>query len=151
MSSSSSAHRSDMEIATLVMAFIAGALAVPVFHQMLFLVFHLAGMLPAPFSMEPTKPFGVPNIISISFWGGVWGVVFALTLPRWFSGMAYWIASAVIGGVALTLVFMYVVWPIKIGGLPPFLPLFILGFLLNAAWGIGWALFLALFERMRGA
>jgi hypothetical protein len=140
-----------MEIATLVMAFIAGALAVPVFHQMLFLVFHLAGMLPAPFSMEPTKPFGVPNIISISFWGGVWGVVFALTLPRWFSGMAYWIASAVIGGVALTLVFMYVVWPIKIGGLPPFLPLFILGFLLNAAWGIGWALFLALFERMRGA
>jgi hypothetical protein len=25
-----------------------------------------------------------------------------------------------------------------------------IGFLLNAAWGIGWALFLALFERLRG-
>ena len=150
MSSSSSAHRSDMEIATLVMAFIAGALAVPVFHQMLFLVFHLAGMLPAPFSMEPTKPFGVPNIISISFWGGVWGVVFALTLPRWFSGTAYWIAALVAGGVALTLVYMFVVVPLKTGHLPgDMVGLFIIGFLLNAAWGIGWALFLALFERLR--
>jgi hypothetical protein len=45
-----------------------------------------------------------------------------------------------------------VVWPIKIGGLPPDMAgLFVIGFLLNAAWGIGWALLLALFERMRGA
>jgi len=29
--------------------------------------------------------------------------------------------------------------------------LFIIGFLLNAAWCIGWALFLLWFERMRGA
>ena len=40
--------------------------------------------------------------------------------------------------------------PLKIGGLPPnMIGLFVIGFLLNAAWGIGWALFLALFERLR--
>ena len=137
--------------ATLVLAFIAGALAVPVFHQILLLVLYVAKIVPfAPFNWTPTKPFGIPDIISISFWGGVWGVIFALTVRRWFSGTAYWIAAAVIGGVVLTLVFMFMVWPLKIGGLPPdMVGLFVIGFLLNAAWGIGWALFLELFERLR--
>ncbi len=153
--SSPSVHASgtDTSMAALVMAFIAGVVAVPVFHQILLGLLHIAGIVPfAPFDWSPTKPFGVPGWISISFWGGVWGVVFALTVRRWFSGVAYWIASAVIGGVALTLVFMFVVWPLKIGGLPPdMVGLFIIGFLLNAAWGIGWALFLLLLERMRVA
>lgn len=153
--SSTSVHAGGMQlsVATLAMAFIAGVLAVPVFHQILLLVFHLAGIVPfAPFDMTPTKPFGVPAVISISFWGGVWGVIFALTLPRWFSGASYWIAAVIAGGVALTLVFMFVVWPLKVGGLPPNMGgLFVIGFLLNAAWGIGWALFLALFERLRGS
>jgi len=134
-------------------AFVGGVLAVPVFHQMLLWILHAAGIVPnAPFNMAPTKPLGLPEIVSISFWGGVWGVVFALTLRRWFRGTAYWIAAPVAGGVALTLVFMLVVWPLKFGGFPPHpLGLFILGFLLNAAWGIGWALFLHWFERMRSA
>ena len=58
-------------------AFFAGALAVPLFHQVLFLLLYLLGVIPlAPFSLEPTKPFGVPEVVSASFWGGVWGVVF---------------------------------------------------------------------------
>ena len=137
----------------IILAFVAGALAVPIFHQILLWILHAAGIVPmAPFNMEPTKPLGVPALVSISFWGGVWGVVFALTLPHWFSGTAYWIAAPVAGGLALTLVFMLVVWPLKVGGRPPHLiGLFVIGFLLNAAWGIGWALLLHLFERMRSA
>src|SRR5262252_607239 len=148
--SSLNASRAHVSAATLVRAFIAGALAVPVFHQIMFLVLHAAGIVPvSPFDMTPTRPFGVPALISISFWGGVWGVIFALTLPRWFRGVAYWIAALVAGGVALTLVFMFVVWPLKVGGRPPDpVGLFIIGFLLNAAWGIGWALLLHWFERM---
>jgi len=147
------AHSSsrDASSARLVLAFIAGALAVPIFHQILLWILHAVGIVPVtPFSMAPTRPFGVPDLVSISFWGGVWGVIFALTLPRWFSGTAYWIAAMVVGGVALTLVFMFVVWPLKVGGLPPDIPgLFVIGFLLNAAWGLGWALFLRWFEQMR--
>jgi hypothetical protein len=137
----------------LVLAFVAGALAVPIFHQILLWILHAAGIVPiAPFNVAPTKPLGVPNIISISFWGGVWGVVFALTLPRWFSGSAYWVAALVAGGVVLTLVAMFVVRPLKMGGLPAnLLGVFIIGFLLNAAWGIGWALLFHWFERMRRA
>lgn len=153
--STSSLHASRAQVSptTLLLAFIAGVLAVPVFHQILFLLLHLAGLIPvAPFNMAPTKPFGVPVVLSDSFWGGVWGVVFALTLPRWFRGVGYWVAAAVAGGVVLTLVYMFVVVPLKTGGLPPHMGgLFVIGFLLNAAWGIGWALFLRWFEQMRGA
>jgi len=146
------ASRAHVSPSTLVLAFIAGALAVPIFHQILFWVLHLAGIIPVPpFDMKPTRPFGVPALISISFWGGVWGVVFALTLPRWFHGAAYWVAALIAGGVALTLVYMFVVVPLKSGHLPGAMgQLFVIGFLLNAAWGIGWALLLALFERLRG-
>ncbi len=133
-------------------AFVAGALAVPVFHQLLFLLLYLLGVIPvAPFSLEPTKPFGVPEVVSASFWGGVWGIVFALTLPRFFHGIGYWLASVIIGGLALTLVYMFVVVPLKTGTLPSEMGgLFIIGFLLNAAWGIGWALLLMLMDRLRG-
>jgi hypothetical protein len=159
--SSSTVHAAgaQISIATLVMAFIAGALAVPVFHQIALLLLNLLGItqalvgIPAIpiFDMTPTKPLGVPAIFSISFWGGVWGVVFALTLPRWFKGTAYWIAALVIGGLALTLVYIYVVVWIKTGSPAPFYPVIVIGFIVNAAWGIGWALFLMLFERMRAA
>lgn len=153
MSSTSTirAPGAETSLAALAIAFLAGVLAVPIFHQILLLLMYVTGIVPfAPFNMMPTKPFGVPSVVSDSFWGGVWGVVFALTLPRWFSGAAYWVASAVIGGVALTLVFMFVVWPLKIGGLPPgMVGFFVIGFLLNAAWGIGWALFRAWFLRLR--
>lgn len=152
--SSSTLHvaGTQLSVAKLAMAFIAGVLAVPVFHQVLFLVFYLGGVIPVPpFDMAPTRPFGVPVVFSQCFWGGVWGVVFALTLPRWFHGAAYWVAAFVLGGLALTLVYMFVVVPLKSGALPGSMgALFVIGFMLNAAWGLGWALFLALFERMRG-
>jgi hypothetical protein len=53
--------------------------------------------------------------------------------------------------VLLTLVYMFVVVPLKTGALPPnMVGLFAIGLLLDAAWGSGWALFLKLFARMRG-
>ena len=36
----------ELSPATLALAFVSGALAVPVFHQILFLVFYLAGVIP---------------------------------------------------------------------------------------------------------
>jgi hypothetical protein len=136
----------------LVLAFIAGALAVLIFHQLLFLLLYLLGVIPvAPFGLKPTAPFGVPEVVSASFWGGVWGIVFFLILPRFFQGRSYWLASAIIGGLALTFVYIFVVVPLKTGALPQNMGgLFIIGFLLNAAWGIGWALLLLLLDRLRG-
>jgi hypothetical protein len=138
---------------TLAMAFVAGFVAVPVFHQIALLLLYLGGVVPfPPFDMRPTSPLGVPAVVSASFWGGVWGVVFALVLPRFFRGAAFWAAAAVLGGVVLTLVYIYVVVPLKGVTLPASVgTIFVLGFILNAAWGIGWALFFRLLARPRGA
>ena len=150
-SSSVQARASSMSMATLGMAFVAGVLATLVFHQITLWILHVAGIVPfAPFNMAPTKPFGVPDVVSLAFWGGVWGVLFQLTLARWFKGTAYWIAAIVAGGIFPTLVFLFVVAPLKFGGVPSDIAgFFVIGFILNAMWGLGWALFLMLFRKMR--
>jgi hypothetical protein len=64
----------DASSARLVLAFIAGVLAVPIFHQVLLWILHAAGVVPfAPFNMAPARPLGVPELVSLSFWGGSGG------------------------------------------------------------------------------
>lgn len=129
-----------------VHAFIAGFLAVLVFHQGMFTVLHIAGLIPAmPFPNRPTAPFGVPEIWSLAFWGGVWGLVMAFLVLRHVpEGAAYWIGALLFGAIVLTLVAWFVVFPLKgqpvAGGFAP--AALIAGPLLNGAWGIGTALFL---------
>jgi hypothetical protein len=140
----------ELSPSSLAFAFAAGFLAVLTFYEAVFLLFYIAGVIPIPpFSMKPMPPFGVPEVLSQSFWGGVWGILFLFVVPRYFSGIGYWVASAVIGGTALTLVYMFIVVPLKTGTLPRNMAgLFVIGWLLNAAWGIGWVLFLKLFNRI---
>jgi hypothetical protein len=140
---------STLSPTTLAMAFVAGLLAVPIFHQGLFQIFHVAGIIPVPaFDMSPTKPLGVPAVVSASLWGGVWGIVLALVVPRLFHGVSYWVASIVFGAVALTAVYAFVVVPIKTGAVPSNLgQIAVIGGLLNGAWGFGTALFLRALTR----
>jgi hypothetical protein len=139
--------------AILGLAFVAGFVAVPVFHQGLFALLHLVGIIPMrPYDMTPTKPLGVPAVVSASFWGGVWGIVFLVAVARRFAGRRYWIASVVFGAVALTLVYAFVVAPLKTGApATPLVPILIIGGLLNGAWGLGTALFFDLLTRGRRA
>ncbi len=63
----------------LFLGFLAGALAVLVFHQSMILILHLAGQVPNfPWSMRPIAPLGVPAIANSMFWGGLWGIGFVL-------------------------------------------------------------------------
>src|ERR671913_491417 len=83
--------------------FVAGALAVPLAHQVMLAILNAAGMISrAPYSMEATKPFGVPSLVSLSFWGGVWGVILLLVIGR-LRGPAFWIVAIVFGALAPTL------------------------------------------------
>jgi len=119
--------------------FIAGALAVPLAHQVMLAILNAAGMIArAPYSMEATKPFGVPSVISLSFWGGVWGLILLLVIGR-LRGATFWIVALVFGAIAPTLVAGFVVAPLK--GLPSGgnLKMAMVGFLVNAAWGLGTA------------
>lgn len=121
-------------------AFVAGFLATLLFHQGLFSVFHSIGLVPMPaFNMTPSQPFGVPSVISLALWGGLWAVPIALWLRRK-QATHYWLHALVMGAVGPTAVAMLIVFPLK--GLPVELKTVIGGLWLNGLWGIGVALFL---------
>jgi hypothetical protein len=132
-----------------VAAFVAGFIATLVFHQGLLALLHRAGLTPRrAYEMTPTWPFGVPAVISISFWAALWAVALLPLLARWDRGWAYWLAWLVAGAVAPTAVALLVVLPLKgkpIGGGDP--KLLVGGLLLNGAWGLGTALLLRLLRR----
>ncbi len=58
-------------------AFVLGYASTLIFHQGLVVYLHTIGFLPRlPYSLTPTAPFQIPQVISLAFWGGVWGVKF---------------------------------------------------------------------------
>jgi len=133
----------------LIVGFISGALSVVIFHQGAAAFLHAIGMTPrAPYAMTATAPFGIPALWSIAFWGGVWGVVLAALLARLDGPELVW-AAVILGAVLPTLVAWFVVAPLK--GAPiaaGFVPkAMVIGPIVNAAWGLGTGLGLALFGR----
>ena len=135
----------------IAIAFIAGAISVLVFHQGAVALLGSLGMTDrVPYVMQPTEPYGVPQISSLTFWGGVWGVFFAVLLNR-FYGWGLVIAALLLGAVLPTLVAWFLVAPLKgqamAAGLVPMA--MAVGVIANAAWGLGTGLGLALFGRRR--
>jgi hypothetical protein len=135
----------------LAVGFVAGALSVLVFHQGAAALLHAIGMTAhAPYSTNPTAPFGVPQVLSLAFWGGVWGVVLAAAFVG-ASGARLLVGALVFGAIAPTLVAWLVVAPLK--GQPiaaGFAPMAMLvGPIVNAAWGLGTGIALALFGAAR--
>ena len=65
-------------------AFIAGFVSTLVFHQGVLWLLYAGGISPrAPWNMTPVPPLNIPAVISLAFWGGLWGIV--LWGPdRWF-------------------------------------------------------------------
>jgi hypothetical protein len=132
-----------------VMGFLAGFVAVPVFHQLAALALHWLGLLPPPWDLAPTPPFDVPALLSASFWGGLWGVLLAFVLARTGGGTGYWLTALLFGAVVLTLLAWLVVLPAK--GIPLAAalawPRVLIGPVVNGAWGLGAALLLRLERR----
>jgi hypothetical protein len=62
---------------------IAGAISVLVFHQTTLQVFFWCGFTAqAAFRVAVVPPFNAPMVVSITFWGAVYGGVFGLLTPR---------------------------------------------------------------------
>ena len=131
-------------------AFLAGFFSTLVFHQGFLAILHAAGASPrAAYSMQPTAPLGIPAVLSLAFWGGVWGIALWLVIQQHRGSALYWILALIVGAVAPSLVALLVVLPLKgqpvAGGGNPAL---IMGaLLLNGVWGVGVAAFMRLFHR----
>ncbi|MHC5769980.1 MAG: hypothetical protein ACYTXI_31110 [Nostoc sp.] len=133
-----------------VLAFVAGFVAVLVFHQGLLALLHAINFAPrASYQTTPIPPFGIPQFLSGAFWGGIWGLIWATITLRWQINRSYWLTALLFGAVAPTLVAWFVVAPLK--GLPIAggwkLPAMITALLVNGAWGLGTALLFSWFGR----
>jgi len=119
------------------LGFVAAAIAVLTFHQGIVALLHELGWIPfGPYRTTPVPPFNVPVIVSLCFWGGMYGAVFGLLLPRfswptWLCGLLLGVLAAAVG--------LFIVAPLK--GLPiagGWVPMIILrSLVINGFWGIG--------------
>jgi hypothetical protein len=143
--------QSSASATRLLFGFIAGFIATLVFHQIGLLLLHFAGMTPSmPYNTHRVPPFGVPQFISLAFWGGVWGIVFVLferVIAR--SPGGYWVGAIIFGAIFPTAVSWFVVAPLK--GLPVgygfHFPGPLVGLIVNGLWGLGTAVFLCVVPR----
>lgn len=129
--------------------FAAGFLAVLIGHQPMVAALNALDLMPAgfvPYSFDPVPPLGVPSVISKAFWGGLWAVMLDLILGR-ARGFGYWAGWTILGAIALPLVAIFVVPPLKGLPVPPFadrMPVFAA---VNGVWGLATAALLTLFGR----
>lgn len=127
---------------------IAAVIAVLVFHQGMWELLHLMGLMPPPYPTDGVPPFGVPRIIDLCFWGGVWGALFGAILPGLPASVPMWILGLGLG-IAAALVGLFIVPMIK--GLPMAggwaAMAFVRSFLINGCWGIGVGLILPILMR----
>ena len=136
-----------------LLAFVAGFASTLLFHQGLLFFLHSAGLSPrAAWPMKAVPPLGVPQVISLAFWGGIWAVALLPLLARWQGSWQELLAWAVAGAVLPSLVALLVVMPLKggrvAGGGDP--KLIAGALLLNGVWGLGTALLLRLLRRFAG-
>jgi len=130
-----------------VKSFVAGFLSTLVFHQGLLALLFAGGLTTRrPWVMAPTRPMGVPAVLSLAFFGGLWGILL-WEMVRGRLGAARWVTALVAGAVAPTLVALFVVLPLKglgvAGGWKP--DILVGALLLNGAWGLGVVALMGLF------
>lgn len=137
-----------------IKAFVAGFIATLTFHQGLLWVFVAANLRSATvWNMAPMPPFGVPAVISLAFWGGLWGMLLWLLIRRALAA-GYYVGAIILGAIGPTLVYLFVVQWLKgsamndiVAGLS--LAGVGMGLALNGAWGLGVAIFMRLMHPPR--
>jgi hypothetical protein len=138
------ATNSDAVPARLLTGFLAAGLSVLTFHAGAWYILHTQGMMPLPYPMNATQPLGVPMIVSLTFWGALYGVPFGLAWPRLPGSKLLW--GFLLGLVAI-LVGTLIVAPLK--GRPIVMPTLSRSVVLNGSWGVGVAVWMIILRRLR--
>jgi hypothetical protein len=133
-----------------ILEFFAGFAATIFFHQPVVWIFHALGVSPrAPFDMTPVPPFGIPAVISLAFWGGIWGIIMIPALSRIRSEALWWIAAILFGAIFPTLVAGLIVAPLKHITMPRTAAMALFGLTVNGVWGLGTAIIFRLTARQK--
>jgi hypothetical protein len=133
-----------------ILGFVVAAISVLTFHAAAWEAFHLFDLMPPPYPTRGVPPFGVPQIISLCFWGGVWGALFGLILPTLPNSLPMWVKGLGLGIVA-ALFGLFAVAPLKgqpIAGGWQAVSLF-RSLTINGFWGFGVGLLLPVVLRRR--
>ncbi|WP_428487917.1 hypothetical protein [Rhodopila sp.] len=140
--------KAEMPVNRAFLGFIAAVISVLVFHQAMWELLHVFGQMPAAYPTDGVPPLGVPRIIDLCFWGGVWGAAFGLVSSRLPLSSGLWVGGLGLGLLA-ALVGLFIVPLIK--GLPVAggwsAMALVKSFLINGFWGIGVGLILPLLMR----
>jgi hypothetical protein len=132
---------------------VAGAIAALVFHQTTLQVFYWLGLAPqAAFRIAHVPPFNAPMVVSVTFWGALYGGLFGwvtcrLKGPLWLYGLA--------AGLCTLLLSWFVVRPL-VG--EPFAmgwhtPAMLRSLVAHEMWGLGISLILPILlpRRLKGS
>jgi hypothetical protein len=105
----------------MVLGFVAAAISVLIVHEGIIYLLNAAGYIQGRgWAMTPAiPPWGVPRLVNNVFWGGLWGVLFALVY-EWVPGGWSWL-KGLIYGLFIVVVSNWVLLPLikgQIFGLP---------------------------------
>jgi hypothetical protein len=104
-----------ISLRNLICGFIAGAIAVVTVHEVVNFLLLEAGVFPRiPWSMEPAAMTGLPQILSDAFWGGLWGVLFALIVSC-IPGRSLIVRGLVFGIVGPAIIGVFILVPLITG------------------------------------
>ena len=135
----------DSPIKRAAMGFVAAVIAVLTFHQGMWALLHVLDLqglkMPAAYPIDGVPPWQVPRIVNLCFWGGLYGIVFGLLLPRF--RLPIWLCGLITGFIAafVGLVIVSAIKGTPIGGGWVVLS-WVRSLLINGSWGLGLGLIL---------
>jgi hypothetical protein len=95
---------------SILLGCVAGAISVLVFHQTTLQLFFWCGLAPqAAFRVAVVPPFNAPMVVSITFWGAVYGGLYGWLAPR---VPVPTLVKALLAGVFAMLVSWFLVGPL---------------------------------------
>ena len=135
----------DSPIKRAAMGFVAAVIAVLTFHQGMWALLHVLDLqglkMPAAYPFDGVPTWQVPRIVNLCFWGGLYGIVFGLLLPRF--RLPVWLCGVITGFIAafVGLVIVSAIKGTPIGGGWVVLS-WVRSLLINGTWGLGLGLIL---------
>lgn len=138
-------------VLTTIKAFVAGVLAMLVFHQGALASLHYLGETTyVAYVMTPGRWLGWPVLVLWSLWGGVWGVLL-WGLIRGTEAAGYYVGAIILAAVLPSAVYLFGVLPLAAQPLAYAWDTHLIAgvVLLNALWGLGAALFMRLLQAPR--